>query len=479
MARPFSDARNTLAAPAPAAVPIPAAHSFPLPLSEFEDYMLCDDSPSHPMLIVMLADVTGTLLEPQFRESVAAMLLQQPLLRSRIISLNGANAWQTLSQLPDPVAWFNTDTNPDLCFPDVQPLDVRSGQCIRIRVWFAPTHSRIALELHHSCADGIAAVQLLGQLFTEYAARTGGAAISEPNDALSVERSLPQRSPLNSNGQSEKSRSTPLHLLPGKLARLILRRPAQIADSARRHGPNSKPTQDTPQQAIRVQSLPTQTLANLRSFAAKHNVALNDVLLLEILLHLAHWNSTAGTGNPADWLRIAVPISLRNPRSLPLPACNLVSYALVTHRIRECSNPDQLLQTIHQKTLTMRSGKDGIIALRIFRLLKHIPGGVRAFLALWPCAGTLVLANVGNVTRRCQLNLPLQDNRWIAGNVLVNRICGTPPVRPNTLAALGITEYASQLHISLRTDGTRLNAADSQTFLAQFTARLESLAQAQ
>ena len=473
---PLSDARNALAAPASADVHLPA-HAFPLPLSEFEDYMLCDDSLSHPMVIVMLADIEGTLLEPQFRESVAAVLLQQPLLRSRVIRLDGHNAWQPTTEVPDPVSWFRTDKQPESCFPDVQPLDVRSGQCMRVRVWFTPTHSRITLELHHSCADGIAAVQLLSQLFTEYAARTGGTTPSIPADAQAAEQLLLHRSPLNSDSSTEKSRATPLRLLPGKLARLIFRRPVQIADSAQRHG-NSSAEQRPPgnaQQAIRVRTLPPQVLQNLRSCAARSNAALNDVLLREIFLHLAEWNSAAGISRPRDWLRIAVPVSLRGSRNTQLPACNLVSYALVTHRVRECSEPDQLLQKIHQKTITMRSGRDGIIALRIFRALKHIPGGVRAFLSLWPCAGTLVLANVGKVTRRCQPTLPTQGDRWIAGNITVSRVCGTPPVRPNTLAAIGITEYAGQLHISLRTDGTRLTPTDSDDFLDRFAHRLEKL----
>jgi hypothetical protein len=80
---------------------------------------------------------------------------------------------------------------------------------------------------------------------------------------------------------------------------------------------------------------------------------------------------------------------------------------------------------------------------------------------------------VGNVIRRCHIRLPLNQNRWVAGNITVERICGVPPVRPDTLVAVGLTEYAGQLHISLRTDGTRLTVEDSEAFLEQFVAGLE------
>jgi hypothetical protein len=85
-------------------------------------------------------------------------------------------------------------------------------------------------------------------------------------------------------------------------------------------------------------------------------------------------------------------------------------------------------------------------------------------------AGTLVLANVGNVFRRCRIRLPLHQDRWVAGNITVDRICGVPPVRPHTLVAIGLTEYAGQLHISLRTDGTQLSVEDSAAFLDGFVA---------
>ncbi|MEY3460043.1 MAG: hypothetical protein RL215_3200 [Planctomycetota bacterium] len=478
MDQPASDCLTAAAAPVSAAVPAQIAPVFPLPLSEFEDYMLCDDSPSHPMVIVMLADVSGTLLEPQFRQSVASLLQRQPLLRSRIVSANGQNAWQPVSPAPDPVTWLKAEPlEPTACFPNVQPLDVRSGQCLRIHVWFSTQCSRVCLELHHSCADGIAAVQLIHELFTEYASLTGPSNTRQTSVGTTAppEELLLHRSPLGRTAATDKSRSTPLTLLPGKIARLLFRRPAQIADSAQRGSSPSLPVSGTPQQAIRVCSLAAPTLQKLRTRASEQGAALNDLLLREIFLHTATWNLEARVGRPSHWIRIAVPISMRDPRSAPLPACNLVSYALVTHRIRECDDPALLLRKIQQKTSTMRSGKDGIIALRILRVLRHVPGGVRAFLRCWPCAGTLVLANVGHVIRRCHSRLPIQQDRWLAGNVIVERICGVPPVRPNTLAAFGLTEYAGQLHISLRTDGTRMTPDDSEDFLMLFVRRLEKL----
>jgi len=65
----------------------------------------------------------------------------------------------------------------------------------------------------------------------------------------------------------------------------------------------------------------------------------------------------------------------------------------------------------------------------------------------------------------------------MAGNVLVRRIYGVAPVRPNTLAAVSIGDYAGELSISLRTDGTVLSEDDSREFFRRYLERLQNLAQ--
>jgi hypothetical protein len=94
------------------------------------------------------------------------------------------------------------------------------------------------------------------------------------------------------------------------------------------------------------------------------------------------------------------------------------------------------------------------------------------FLTLKPCLGTVVLTNAGDLTRRFDGRFPVRDARWIAGNVMVEELHGTAPVRPNTRAAVTITEYAGTLTISLRTDSTQVTEAEAERFLADFASRL-------
>ena len=134
------------------------------------------------------------------------------------------------------------------------------------------------------------------------------------------------------------------------------------------------------------------------------------------------------------------------------------------------------MQSIHQQTSHVLFNREGIICLKLLRVLRKIPGAMQMFLSLKSCLSTAVLANIGDIRRRFSGRFPLSDGKWIAGNVLVERLTGVAPVRPNTRAAVSIGEYAGELSISLRTDAAVINVADSQRFLHEFVEALERLA---
>jgi hypothetical protein len=142
-----------------------------------------------------------------------------------------------------------------------------------------------------------------------------------------------------------------------------------------------------------------------------------------------------------------------------------------------CDHPDQLLASIHQQTSDVLYNREGIVCLKLFRVLRKIPGAMKLFLGAKSVFCTMVLANVGDVRRRFSGRFPLDKGRWVAGNVVIEQIHGVAPVRPNTRAAMSIGEYAGDLSISLRADGLVLNASDSEQFLNEFLERLQTLAE--
>jgi NRPS condensation-like uncharacterized protein len=444
-----------------------------VPLSDFEWYMLCDDRPSHPMVFVIAAEVEGELRESELHQACRELLSKQPLLRSVVVGSGKSAVWRNID-LPDDVVRFESVSSEALetRLPKVTRIDLRSRPGILVEVLASADRARITLYLHHACCDGIAGVQLISELLARYGQLTAGDG-RKPVFEPPCPEDLRLRENYEPPEPAEPRPKRSVLQIAAKIGRLLFRKPTPVATSAQR----GRRGFEAPDQAIRTASLSVDIHRSLRTVASRLNVSLNDVLLREMFLLIRDWNQEAGRAAGRRWIRIAMPLSMRTTLHARIPACNIVSYALVTRRFQECDAPDDLARSIHDQTGNVLFYREGLIALKLFRILRRLSFGMRLFLSAKSCMSTIVVANVGDVRRRFTGRFPLQDGRWIAGNVLIRRIYGVAPVRPNTVAAMSIGDYAGELSISLRTDGTVLSEEDSREFFRRYLQRLENLAQ--
>ena len=443
-----------------------------IPLSDFEWYMLCDDRPSHPMVFVVAADIIGRLSEPEFRQAARDLLASQPLLRSVVDGSGKSATWRQV-EIPADIVKFEIVNDNELTrrMPGVTRIDIRTRPGILIEVLTSNEQAKITLHLHHSSCDGIAGAQLISELLARYGQMTAGDG-RKPTFDPPREEDLA----LRENYEPPETASAPrpkrsVLQIAAKIGRLLLRKPTPIASSAQRGCASFEPANN----AIRTASLDIDAHRALRAVANRLNVSLNDILLREMFMLIRDWNQQAKLPTGKRWMRIAMPLSMRTSRHAQIPACNIVSYALVTRRFCECSSPDELARSIHEQTGNVLFYREGLIALKLFRILRRFSFGMQLFLAAKSCMNTIVVENIGDVRRRFSGRFPLQDGRWVAGNVLVRRLYGVAPVRPNTLAAVSIGDYAGELSISLRTDGTALSEEDSRRFFEHYLQRLQAL----
>lgn len=444
---------------------------FPLRLSDFEYYMLADDRPSHPMVIVMLVEVSGQLLEREFRDSVRDLIRSQPLLSSRVEKHGGDWFWV---EAPDQdagklIEWQQVSADDVLQFtPQVRCIDLRQSVGICAEVRASAERSRVAVHLHHACCDGIGAVQIVGELFARYGQRTSAANARMPEFVVPDRAALRLRDQFDAITTSTNHRRSPGRTV-AKIARLLLRSPVTLTGSV-------APVVESGHVAIHRHVLPRSRHRALRAVAASLQVSLNDLLIREMLQLIRDWNAADGRASGRDWIRLGIPLSMRAPVHEHVPACNIVSYALVTRRMRDCDDPAALLASIHDQTGDVLFHREGIVCLKLFKWLRRVPGAMSLFLKGKSCLSTLVLANVGDLRRRFNGRFPLQQGKWVAGNVVIEHIHGVAPVRPRTHASVSIGDYAGELSVSIRTDPEAFDRAASVRFLTEFVARLNRLA---
>lgn len=443
---------------------------FPLPLSDFEYYMFVDDRPSHPMVFVVVAYLSGPMLRDELESAVHDTVRDHPLFACRVHRLPGRGWCWVPADATVKFEWRKLDRAPDVSDAiEIRAINLRQECGLQVVVDSNGTDSRMVAYLHHSCCDGIGGLQFIGEVLARYGRMTAPPGARPPEFEPPVGDLLTQREQFDtSRAKTERHKRSRKRLL-GKIRRLIFRKPAPL-------NPLSEPSasaQQTSGRAIRTRMLPRTLSRGLRAFAARRNVSVNDVCIWEMMLQIHDWQHRAGQAAAADpWIRVSVPISMRTIEHQSMPACNMVSYAFVTRRDSECRDPDALLASVHQQTSDMLFNREGIVALKFLGLVRKVPGLMKLLLSWKSCFCTVVLANVGDVRKRFSGRFPLRQGRWIAGNVVVENLCGVAPVRPNTRAAVTVGDYGDQFGVHLRTDDTVFSHRDAELFLTEFTDRL-------
>jgi NRPS condensation-like uncharacterized protein len=363
------------------------ARVFPLPLSDFEYYMLVDDRPSHPMVFVMVVHLSGCLDRTAFQLAVASAVTRHPLFDSVVQPVAGRGwCWVRRSQPGVTIEWRRVSEDAQADSPvtripepvTIRAIDLYHNRGLEIQVDEAETCSRIAFHLHHACCDGIGGLQFIGEILARY-----GQLLTEDGERSPEFEDTSMAALLlrgKGDGCADDVRRPKKSLMRSlaKAGRLIFRRPVPL--TAKYGVSNPAATNAVQPCAIRTLALPRSVSRQLQSLAVHRQVSVNDLLLREMLLQIYNWNQACGgiSGNP--WLRVAVPVSMRTSVHQRMPAANLVSYAFVTRRAADCHDPEQLLDSIHRQTGDVLFNREGLVFLKCIRILRAIPGALRALL---------------------------------------------------------------------------------------------------
>ena len=447
---------------------------FPLPLSDFEDYMLKDDRTSHPMVFTLIAHLSGSLDRAHFTAAVTAALICHPLLKCRIQKLTG-HGWcwvEELGGIPK-IDWLEQTSDWTPVDQPISPIDLRHECGLRIFVAASTNRAQVVFHIHHSCCDGAGAVEFLGEVFARYGLATVAPNEEAPTVGTAKLAMLSRRDQFSATPSEGSRANRSLSRMLGKAGRLLLRRPTPIL--ARRPVGEFDP-HSVGNSRMTTQVLPKDVTKQLRAVAQTLSASVNDLCILEMLRLIGSWNRSAGDASLKRWIRLAIPVSLRTPDHDQMPAANMVSLAFVTRKGAECDDVMTLLQSIRKQTVEALHTQEGFVLLKCIRFLRRVPGLLSLVLRTKSCFGSIILAYVGDVRLLFSGRLPQHHGKWVAGNVTIDRIDGVAPIRPNTRAAMSIGSYAGEMIINLRTDRAALSHEDAADFLAQFAARLTQLA---
>lgn len=441
---------------------------FPLPLTVFEKYMFWDDRPDHPMVFACRMRLSGEIARPAFESSLEEAVGRHPLLCALIgRSARKGLVWTLAERLCPTIDWGARGV--ELRTPRGEHIDLRGEVGLRVWVRQGDGLAEVVLQFHHACCDGAGAMRFLGDLLAAYGLRTAPSDRRPSLQACDPETLL-RRGEFTLSGSAGQGRAHTAWANVVDTARMLMRRPATLSGGESPSEPGAKAM---PFPGICAHSLDHAESTRLREAAVRQGVALNDLLLRDLFQTVRDWNAAQSPESPPGWLRIAIPIRLPCAGDAHMPAANRTTFTFVTRRGDRCADSDELLRGIYRETDALTRSRRGLQFLRAMHLVECIPGAMPLMRRVKRRMATVVLSNLGEMSRRLRSRFPYESGKAIAGNLVLEELVGAPPVRPATHAALLSGTYAGRLRIYARCDPLVFTAEAAQRFLAAYVDRLK------
>ena len=451
-------------------MPIPAmiekSHPglFPLPLTPFEIFMLTDDRPDYPMTFPCQLKFSGQMDREAFASALDEALSRHPLFCALVDRRSGP-CWRLADGLKPRVDWDACGV-PLRC-PDGERIDLTREVGLRIWVREGDGTTELTLQVQHCSSDGVGVGRFLGDLLAAYGARTGSGGRSPvlpPVDAAN----LLKRGHFEVVAPSEPvSRGRAAWEAVREAGKWLWWRPTPLC------APNSRPPTPADFPGIHSHTFDEVQTRRLRSAATQQHVSLNDLFLRDLFHAIVDWNERIRPARPGSRLRINMPINLRSRIHNRMPAANAMSFAFLTRRLDQCRDRRALLNGIRRETDVIRRCGLGMYFLGGVACSQRVPGLLRLAVAGHRCFSTAVCSHMGEASRRFGVRFPREaGNKVVAGNVILENVTATPPVRPKTRAAFTTSIYAGTLTVSVRCDPHLFAAEDSRRLLGLYVEKL-------
>lgn len=431
----------------------------PLPLVPFERYFLSDDRHAYPMNFRLRMNFAGTPDRQRLAAAWKSGLARHPLLSARLQQ----GSWHPSDNIIPPI-W----EGPEGHSAPEHPFDLQEAPGAQLHVLPGPEGATLDFRFHHAVCDAVGALQFAGDVLAFYHAASIGRANHEMLEPLDAQL-LRQRQAFDITLPGQVSAGQVLLTTLKEGWRILSCWPIQL--TGRKVQPATPPL-------FLEHATDPELYTRLQQRAAESDVTTNDLMLRDLFLTIAAWNRTRGKLRARSWIRVIMPISLRGPRDVAMPATNLLGYALVGRRVSDCDNSDRLLSSLTAETRLIKDWALGAVFVNAITLLDRVPGMLSLMTGFCRQFTTVIYSNLGNPEHRLSAELPERDGRLRAGDLELRSFSGAPPVRPGTRLAMMLTQYGGRLVLGAHVDGRWFGRELGEQFLRLYEAQLQATAAA-
>lgn len=484
-----------------------AGELFPLPLTPWERYLIWDDRPECPMTSFIELHFTGPLQQSALSQALADAVDRHPMLGATLSDHGRPGD-------ADRLTWLNNqDDRPRLMDPKQDPVLIdRPGHAelgprpfdLRrepgCRFWYQAEHpsgsSRLLVQLHHACCDGVGLRGVLIDMLTGYAKHVGSDHGGESPDGKS--RRQPRLNPelLRGRGDFSALRDKPVAEPLSGMQKLRnayyfhvqrprpLAKPSTNATSASSEAYRSctkPPASDSTMPAASPTASPQAnqepllhhifdpvTSERIRELCRERSLAINDLALALLFQSCRDWNVRfAGDGDEAR-LRLLMPVDLRSREDLRMPATNRLSFSFLGRTQGQCEPWDDLLRSVQDETNWIKDSRVYLDFLDGLSLLHGRPRVMKWLLRHHHHMATSVLTYTGDIARGMKSHFPETDGKRRIGDSYLQNILIAPPARRGTNVSLGLCINWGQICISANWNREVFSRDDCRLFLTEY-----------
>ena len=427
-----------------------------LPLTNFEEYMLADDYPGHPLTIAARLRFSGQVSQQAATAACQRVFERHPLVHSRVSSKGRKKVWTSALNAVEPPLFVAGEPTREL--PDLERFDLFEENGGKFTFVQGEQLCEMFVRGHHACLDGIGALQLIQDWMQCYHEEEGSSSHTVKLRRLDPEllhqrgdfgfrtwqyvKQLPRQA-LGLYGIHEFLNHRAVPLVPSRPARAEF--PAKGI-----HAVES------------IDWTPTQFERHLR-YANQLGIQTNELLVAALFKSMSHWRHARSLGSEEDWLRVMVPFNMREFKHRKMPAANRVSFVSVDRRARPFHQFDKLAQGIHGQMEVIHSHNLGLTFQAFLNLRAKMPGGVARLARPDLCGATAILTNLGRPFRRSRL--PEKGGKICPGNLVLQDYELMPPLRPNTHVSFAAFRYAGKQRLTACYDQRELTREDVRELL--------------
>ncbi len=429
-----------------------------LPLTLFERYLYHEDRPGYPCWILTRFRFEGTFKRDVLQRAWEQTALRHPLLTA-VVRRNwrGRLVWTQAPDCRPVVEW--APRLQDSGWPDYPPIDLERAPGCHLFATEEPGRVLLFLQVHHSLHDGAGTFAVIDDLLIHYARELG----EEVDPAELHPERLPDR---NRFGLSfgDKLRLLPMQALGLALSiQLHGRTVAPLLPDAEATGA-APPSRRVP--ALASRRLGPEEFRGFRAAAKRLGAGLQDILIRDAQAALGAWLKDHGRAGPRDWIRLAVPVNLRRPADLSLPAANLVGLVIIDRRAKSLANRERLLVRAREDMGWVRRKRLGYVLLVQLGLCGLFPGGIRRYVRRSGSHASFLLTNLGQILSGSPLYRP--DGKVAVPGAVLEDVALAAPVRPGTCACLAVGVYGEALAADLSYDSRVMTPAQAEALVQAF-----------